>query len=117
MTEPERKSPFARLASLRADLPAGPAPPRTPAAAPAPPFGTKIVLAKERKGHGGKTVTRVRGLGLSGAALDALASEMKRALGCGGSVDGDDVLLAGEQIDRALAWLHARGATKIVVGT
>jgi translation initiation factor 1 len=117
VADPKSSSPFASLASLRAALPAGPTPAVPTPCAPAARLGGKIVLSKERKGHGGKTVTRVRGLEPRGAALAALASEMKRALGCGGSVDGDDVLLAGEQLDRAAAWLRARGATKIVVGT
>jgi len=35
----------------------------------------------------GKTVTRVQGLGGDAAALSALARELKRALGCGASVE------------------------------
>lgn len=106
---------FAALASLRGTLPAGaePAPPepRDPL-----PLGGRIIVTRERKGRGGKTVTLVRGIALTGPALDTLAREMRQALGTGGSVEGDAIVLGGDQSMRVAEWLRARGATRIVTG-
>jgi len=30
-------------------------------------------------------------------------------MGCGGTVEGDDILLQGDQTDKASAWLSAKG--------
>lgn len=122
-------SPFALLAGLRDRLPAaaqGPGPDSGPVpdagAATRPPAGgpvgsaKKIVVRRERKGHGGKTATRVEGLAASPAELETLARDWKRALGCGASVDGADVLVQGDQVERLVALLEARGARKVVVG-
>ena len=76
-------------------------------AAPAP--------SRERKGRGGKTVTVVRGVLLQGAMLEDFASEMRRALGTGGSVEDALIVVAGDQVQRAAAWLRARGASRIVI--
>ena len=99
------------------------APAPSPAApAPAAPAGTdlascgKIVLRRERKGRGGKTATIVAGLGLPAAALDALARDMRKALGCGGTVDADAIVLNGDVATRAQQWLASRGARRIVLG-
>ena len=120
MSETKSSSPFAKLAALEGTLPPGPTRPASRDAeepAPSVAFAGKIVVAKERKGHGGKTCTRISGVALAARELEALASEMKRTLGCGGSVDGTDVVLAGEQGERAVAFLRARGATRVVIGS
>ncbi|HEY8428193.1 MAG TPA: translation initiation factor [Sandaracinaceae bacterium] len=72
----------------------------------------KIVVRRETKGRAGKTVTRIRGL--PATHREALADRMKRALGCGASIDGDDVLLLGSLVERAADWLAAQGATRVV---
>jgi translation initiation factor 1 len=77
----------------------------------------KIVVRHERKGHGGKTVTLVQGLSLSGADIEAFAREMKKALGCGATVDGGDIVLQGDIVDRAFAYLLKKGATRLVRGS
>lgn len=74
----------------------------------------KVVVARERKGRGGKTVTVVRGLPAGG--LERLAREMRKALGCGAAVDGSSLVLQGDLTQRACAWLAGRGATRVVVG-
>jgi translation initiation factor 1 len=76
----------------------------------------KIVLSRERKGHGGKMATVVAGLGLAGRDLESIAKALRRALGCGASVDGERVLVQGDQVARVRDWLAARGARWIVVG-
>ena len=74
--------------------------------------GQKVVVRRETKGRGGKTVTRISGL--PAARLDALAPQMKKALGCGAVREGDDLLLLGSLVDRAAEWLVAQGAPRIV---
>jgi translation initiation factor 1 len=117
MSDP-KDSPFARLAALRDSLPAGEAPP-----APAPPksaserslFLDKVVVRFTRKGHGGKTVTVVTGV--APHALAALAGELKRALGCGARVEDGAIVLQGELVERAVAFLEKKGAARIVRGS
>jgi translation initiation factor 1 (eIF-1/SUI1) len=59
----------------------------------------------ERKGHGGKTVTRVGGLAGDDDALEALAGRMRRALGCGVRVEDGELLAQGDLVPRVEAWL------------
>jgi translation initiation factor 1 len=109
--------PFSGLAALRGSLPPGPeeAPaPATDAAADA--LRGKLVLSRERKGRGGKTVTLLRGVALHGAALAAFARELRQALGTGGTVEDGAIVLAGDQCLRAEAWLRQRGAARVVIG-
>lgn len=90
-------SPFAVLAAV--SVAPGPA---TPDPAPSPPDGPgsgapgaprsrgRLVLRRETKHRGGKAVVVVSGFGaLAGfdeAAVEALAAQLKRRLGCGGGV-------------------------------
>ncbi len=68
----------------------------------------KPVLRKERKGRKGKTVTLVSGLGLEGDDLQRVGRALGKALGCGASVQGPDIVLQGNQRERAGAWLEAQ---------
>jgi translation initiation factor 1 (eIF-1/SUI1) len=77
----------------------------------------RLVVRRERKGHGGKTWTRVEGLMGSTVELEAALREMKRALGCGAVRDGNDVVLQGAPGERLVAFLEAHGARKVVVGS
>lgn len=82
----------------------------------------KIVVRRERKGHGGKTVTRVAGLLGSTAELETVTREMKRRLGCGATLEGGDggddgdLLIQGDLCDRVVAFLESQGARHIVRG-
>jgi translation initiation factor 1 len=108
-------NPFAALAALRpADAPAAD-PAAAPAAKPAadPKLPARAVVAVERKGRGGKTVTLVTHLGLSNDALDAWVSDMKRSLGCGGTAEDDAIALQGDQRERAIDWLTRKGVRKV----
>lgn len=86
----------------------------SPQAIGMPAFPPKVVVRLERKGRGGRTVTRVQGLGWPDDALADLARRMARALGCGAGVEEGDVVLHGDQRERAEAWLVARGARRVV---
>ena len=108
-------NPFASLAGKRESLPAGTAPPepRREEERKGPP---RAVVRMERKGHGGKEVTVVQKLELKPAELERWLKELKQSLGCGGSVDGADLVLQGDQRERLRALLSARGVGKISVG-
>ena len=105
-------SPFAALAGKRESLPPGaaPAPAITVTKCPA-----RAVVRYQRKGHGGKEVTRVEHLGLGEKDLTIWLKEAKQALGCGGSVDGDSLVLQGDQRDRLPAWLAKKQVGKVSV--
>lgn len=76
----------------------------------------KIVLRREKKGHGGKTVTVVSGLEMPAIELEHLAKAMRKGLGCGSTVEQGAVMLQGDIQQRAQTWLREHGATKIVLG-
>ena len=105
-------SPFARLAAQRDSLPQASALPdaKPKAKAPASPKvpSKPVVVRYERKGHGGKEMTRLERLELGSAELARWLKEAKQALGCGGVVEGNDILLQGDQRERAAAWLTKR---------
>ncbi len=111
----KHESPFGKLEALRDQLAAGPAP--APAAEPAKPKGpARAVVRLERKQRGGKEVTVVEKLGLPPAALATWCRELKQALGCGGSVEGDAIVLQGDLRPRLPAVLTARGVGKVTTG-
>ena len=109
---PLKHSPFAALA---ASAPVGP--PAVPAIVAPPPVALdgKLVVRHERKGRGGKTVTRIAGLPAS--AREAIATRMKKALGVGATIEDDDVLLLGDVVERAARWLEREGAQRVVRGS
>jgi len=110
-------NPFGVLASLRG--------PEAPQAQPvaekpdAPPAKTpsiaRAVVRLERKGRGGKEVTVIDQLGLSPADREVWLKELKAALGCGGLVEEDALILQGDQRSRLPDLLRARGVRKVTV--
>lgn len=106
------------FAALRDRLPEGYAPPAPkPAAAPPPPKApARAVVRLERKGRGGKEATVIEKLELAPAELARWADALKRALGCGGGVEGDAIAVQGDQRERAAKWLEERGVKKVVRG-
>lgn len=115
--KPPAGNPFAELDRLRALLPAGPAPapaaPKPPKPPPKPP--ARAVVRMERKGRGGKEVTIVDKLGLPPAELERWCRDLKQALGCGGAIDGDLIVLQGDLRPRIGAVLEARGIARVTV--
>ena len=95
--------------------------PVTPPAAPEADkidFGgaAKIVLRREKKGRGGKTATIVEGIKRPPSALERIARDLRKMLGCGASVEGDTIVVQGDMAARIEPWLVARGAKKVVIG-
>ena len=77
----------------------------------------KIVLRRERKGRGGKTVTVVEGVKLPPSGLEGLARALRRALGCGASVEGATIVVQGDMLVRIEPWLLEHGVPRVVVGS
>ena len=68
-----------------------------------------VRVGRETKGRGGKGVTLITGLRLSVAELEALAGDLKRRCGCGGTVKDGVIEIQGDQRDAIVAALRARG--------
>jgi len=119
--------PFSKLAALRDSLPEGTPPSSTSDGdaraqsahakdakdTKAKKGPTRAVLRYERKGRGGKEVTLVEQLGLEAAGLEEWCREARKALGCGGSVEGGALVLAGDQRARLTVWLQSKGVTQV----
>ena len=99
------KKGFDSLAALREQLPPGKP---VPAAKAEPKGPARAVVRMERKGRGGKEVTVVEHLELP-------AKELKQALGTGGVVEGELIVLQGDVRPRVEALLRARGVKKVTV--
>ena len=82
--------------------------------APKPP--AKAVVRMERKGRGGKEVTVVEQLDLKPKELDEWLKALKNALGCGGAVEGSNLVLQGDQRKRLPSILEARGVRRVISG-
>ncbi len=68
-----------------------------------------VRVQRETKGRGGKSVTLVRGLGLDGDALAALAKQLKAACGSGGTVKDGVIEVQGDHVATLVAALEKRG--------
>ena len=107
-------NPFAALAGLKDALPEGQPP--APVAAPAVKGPAKAVVRMERVGRGGKEVTVIEQLELSLKEREKWLKALKGALGCGGTLEGDDLVLQGDHRERLPALLEKKGVKKVVVG-
>jgi translation initiation factor 1 len=75
-----------------------------------------VRIFRDRGNRGGKVVTVVRGLRERGAALDALAAELKRLCGAGGTVKDGVVEIQGDHRERVAGKLRALGHTVKLAG-
>ena len=118
-TEPFHTA-FSGLASLRDELPSSEssAPVAEPKRESTPSMSsaqTKLVLQREKKGRAGKTATRLRGLPTPEARAH-WAAKLKKELGCGATIDGEDLILLGDVGTRAKTQLEAGGFRRVVLG-
>lgn len=113
-----KKDPFAALEALRSQLPVGKV--TEPLTVPAQKVGPKppprAVVRMERKGRGGKEVTVIDKLGLKPSELETWCRDLKQALGCGGAVDGELIVLQGDLRSRVPAVLTQKGIAKVTIG-
>ena len=75
-----------------------------------------VRLLRDRKGRGGKTVTLIAGLPGAPTDLAAIASDLKRLCGTGGTVRGDVLEIQGDVRDRVRAELERRGYRVKIAG-
>ena len=75
-----------------------------------------VRLLRDRKGRGGKTVTLVAGVVAQQADLNALASDLKRLCGTGGTLRGEVIELHGDVRERIKPELERRGYTVKIAG-
>lgn len=128
-TEPAPAAPFnpafAGLEAFRAKLGSSeepemetlPTPEGEPDSEPSLKASGKLVVRKERKGRGGKTVTRIDGFPAESIdSLNELARTLAKALGCGASVEDGAILLQGSQSQRTAEWLRGAGFKRVIVG-
>ena len=117
-------NPFAALAKLTGvpapEAASEPVPASPPAQQPAQqqPAGKtipKVVVRMERKGRGGKEVTVLEQLNLAPIARERWLKELKAALGCGGVIEGNDIVLQGDHRKRLPAVLAKKGVKSVVV--
>jgi translation initiation factor 1 len=70
-----------------------------------------VRVRREVGGRRGKTVTTISGIPLPESELRALAGELKRRCGTGGSSKGGVIEIQGDHRDALVAELEARGYT------
>lgn len=110
-------NPFARLEGLRDALPSTTPQlrredfPETP-----PPGGPERAVVRLETGRGGKEVTVVEGLGLPAAELQAWLQALQRGLACTGAVEGERLVLQGDQRFKLPDLLLRRGVQRVVHG-
>ena len=80
--------------------------PVKPAAAAGP---AKVRVGREVSGRGGKGVSVVTGLPLTGDALEELATRLKKTCGAGGAVKDGAIEIQGDHRDRLVAELVKLG--------
>lgn len=81
--------------------------PPKPATSPSGP--AKVRVGREVSGRGGKGVSVVTGLPLTGDALEALATRLKKTCGAGGAVKEGNIEIQGDHRDRLVEELKKLG--------
>ena len=80
--------------------------PPKPAAATGP---VKVRVGREVSGRGGKGVSVITGLPLTGEALEELATRLKKTCGAGGAVKDGTIEIQGDHRDRLVEALVKLG--------
>ena len=70
---------------------------------------TIIDIILDKKGRNGKKATIVANLTLDDDNLKALAAQLKRHCGVGGSARGGEILIQGDKRDAVLSFLKSQG--------
>jgi translation initiation factor 1 len=118
-------NPFSALSAIRDTLPPAPVQPDPPVAAASAPTSAakptgrtyaRAVVRMERSGRGGKEATVIEQLQLTARERESWLKALKSALGCGGSIEDDTIMLQGDQRERLKRILADRGVKKVIVG-
>lgn len=108
------QSPFAAFEMQ--GLPAGPDEP-LPSTLPKKPEkkAHRLVLRREKSHRGGKTVVIVSQLPthLSPPEIENLCRDARKSLGCGGTVQGREIEIQGDQPDRVRKYFEKLGYTLV----
>ena len=75
-----------------------------------------VRVRRETRGRKGKTVTAISGVPLPGEDLRALAGDLKRRCGSGGSVVDGVIEIQGDHRDTLVSELESRGYTVKLAG-
>ena len=113
-------NPFGALASLRGKDSTPPSDVPEPAETSASPSLRKhprAIVRLQRAGRGGKEATVVEQLNLTPVEREDWLNALKAALGCGGNVEGDSLMLQGDHRKRLPKLLAQRGVKKVTLGT
>jgi translation initiation factor 1 len=81
----------------------------TPALQTPKPGPARVRVGREVSGRGGKGVSVISGLPLSAAALEELATRLKKLCGAGGAVREGVIEIQGDHRDRLVAELSKLG--------
>ena len=76
----------------------------------------RVRVHREIKGRSGKPVSIIRGLTLSPPELKQLCQRLKKSCGVGGSLNGAEILIQGDQREKLLALLASEGIHAIKGG-
>lgn len=71
--------------------------------------GGAVLVSRESKGRGGKSVTVVKGLPLDAIALARLGKQLKTACGSGGTVKDGVIEVQGEHCEQVMQALKKQG--------
>jgi translation initiation factor 1 len=105
------------LAVAKRCLRCGSYPCRCPRPRSLPPNQQTAIIARDRKGRGGKTVTVVRNLQLTPEDMRALVSQLRKACGAGGTVKEGVIEIQGDHREKVAAELQQLGyRTKLAGG-
>lgn len=82
---------------------------KMPTAVDADPGSQTIRVAIDRKRRRGKVVTVASGFELTAGSLRALAKELKKKCGAGGTADVSEIEIQGEHVDPVAEMLEKKG--------
>ena len=73
----------------------------------------RLILRREKKDRGGKTVVVIYGFdqlpGWGFDKIDSLCREVRKRIGCGGAVEGKEIMIQGDQPARVAEYLESQG--------
>lgn len=73
----------------------------------------RLRVRLQKKGRGGKKVTRIEGVSFTDAAGRTAAKALGKALGCRGFVEDGEIVLQGDQRQRLVTHLTAQGVKRV----